>query len=178
MSMYPILRTLSFPALLAAIVLLFWHALGKALGAVSMSYGREAKAVRHTWLRRRLGLERRTDPTRRSFLRDRRGVAAVEFAIIAPIFIFLIGLGIDGSLGVIAKASLTFGTQQAAVASANGASNWEDVFRGNVPVPAARVTCDRGTCDGTMTYATLFSGVLGVSSIEMSAHAVAVVVAR
>jgi hypothetical protein len=102
------------------------------------------------------------------------GVVAVEFALISIPFIFLVGLGIDGMLGAVSKASLTFAVQEAAIASAGGLPNWQDIFAGNVSTPTATITCTGGVCDGASTYSTIFAGILGVSSVPLAAHAVAV----
>lgn len=110
-----------------------------------------------------------------SFRRSDSGAVAIEAAFVLPVLLLAVAVGVDAGLATVAKYQLVFGTSQAAAALASGADP-QAVFSGN---SAGTVTCaanaSTATCDGATQYAAIFSGMLGMSSIPMSAHAVAAV---
>ena len=112
------------------------------------------------------------------FLKDAKGTAAIEFAIIAPCLLLICGLVYDGGLGLQAKQSVMFGTQQAAIAAANGspAAQWQAVFAASLVPQASSPTCQctqsgtQWTCTGSASYSSAFSGLAGIPPLWPISH--------
>lgn len=130
------------------------------------------------WVRALRRIWRMGDPYRI----DRRGNAAIEFAIIAPVLLLMVAIGIDGTMAATAKGELVFATQQAAILTANGgsASAVQSLFASDLAGPAANgasVTCTSssgsGTCTGSSTYKFAFAGILNSPSLALSYTATA-----
>jgi hypothetical protein len=96
-----------------------------------------------------------------------RGVAAIEFAIVAPVLILLMAVSVTLGMMQMAKQAVIFATQQAAVVQSTGGTP-ATIFAQNVastPAANATVTCNTSgnvaTCTGTAQFANPFAGVLG-----------------
>jgi|SRR5579864_2365711 len=103
----------------------------------------------------------------RKLLTDKRGVAAIEFAIVAPVLILLMAVTLTLAAMQMAKQAVMFATQQATVVQATGGDP-QAIFARNVantPASNATVTCNTtgntATCTGTAQFANIFAGILG-----------------
>ena len=99
---------------------------------------------------------------------DKRGVAAIEFAIVAPVLILLMAVSVTLGMMQMAKQAVIFATQQAAVVQSTGGTP-QTIFAANVantPASNGTVTCNTAanvaTCTGTAQFANAFAGVLGI----------------
>lgn len=102
------------------------------------------------------------------FRRERDGVAAIEFAMVAPVLILMIAVSITLGMMTMAKQAVMFATQQAAVVQSTGGTP-ATIFAANVantPGSNATVACNTSgnvaTCTGTAQFPNMFAGVLGI----------------
>jgi hypothetical protein len=101
---------------------------------------------------------------------DERGIAAVEFALVAPVLILLMAVSFTLGMMQMAKQAVMFATQQAAVVQSTGGTP-QTIFAQNVantPASAGTVTCNTSgnvaTCTGNAQFSNPFAGVLGSSA--------------
>jgi Flp pilus assembly protein TadG len=116
----------------------------------------------------------------RKLLRDNKGVAAIEFAIVAPVLIVLMAVSFTIGSMQMAKQAVMFATQQAAVVQSTG-GDVQAIFAQNIastPASNATVTCNTNgstaTCTGTTQFANVFAGVLGTPATVALTYTAAV----
>jgi hypothetical protein len=117
----------------------------------------------------------------RAAVSDDQATVAIEFAIIAPVLLLMLAIAFDATMAASAKSQLTWATQQAASATANGIASGQvqSTFAGNIPANISpTLSCEPpqgGTvaCTGNGAYRFAFGGILGVSSLSLSFTATA-----
>jgi Flp pilus assembly pilin Flp len=109
------------------------------------------------------------------FARDQEGVVAIEAAILLPVLTLMFAVAFFAGLGTFYKGQLAFATQQASIASVNGADP-QSIFASNIPpgMTSATVSCNGGTCNGSGAFLFPFASLFGASdTITLTASATA-----
>ena len=106
----------------------------------------------------------------RKLWNDKQGIAAVEFAMVAPVLILLMAVSVTLGMMQMAKQAVMFATQQAAVVQSTGGTP-QTIFAQNVantPANSGTVTCNTSgnvaTCTGNAQFPNPFAGVLGTGA--------------
>ncbi len=119
------------------------------------------------------------------FIRQTAGSIAINFAIAAVPIVAIIGTAVDYSGAYDVKARLQAALDAAVLAGAvNAKGTWKkvalDSFNGNyvakgssAPTPTFTLSTGMYTGDATASVATAFSGIIGIHSIQVSAHSAA-----
>lgn len=113
------------------------------------------------------------------FIDDHRGVVAIEAALLLPVFTLLFAVMVLAGMGFYSQSSLTFATQQAALATVAG-TNAQAIFAGSIPatLTGATVSCAPVTggqqCTGTGSFSVPFAGLFNASpTMNLTATAMA-----
>lgn len=113
------------------------------------------------------------------FIRDTRGVIAIEAVFVLPVFLALLAVSAELGLAQLGKQSLVYATQVAAQMQAHG-QDYSGAFSTNVastPASAATIACSTSgqtaQCTGAVTIRNIFSGLLNSSDWNFTYTAMA-----